>query len=154
MSLQMFFKEYVQNVTSLNISLASILFSTLNCCIQFCNDLPWQKGFINSLIFQLWDENKENINEHFVQCLVETRRKKKKYAFIKKIGLCGDFQPFPFFSSFEQNTYQDGPCICYNILGVTKSFSFLWGWQLRLGSQNSLRVFFLRLLSVPVFLQI
>lgn len=79
-----FFKEYIQNVTSLNISLAFILFSTLNCCIQFCNDLLQQGGFINSLIFQLWDENKENINEHFVHCLTEETRGEKK----KKKEIC------------------------------------------------------------------
>lgn len=79
--LPMFFKEYIQNATSLSISLAFILFSTLNCCIQFCNDLLQQGGFINSLIFQLWDKNKENINEHFVYCLIEETRRKKEICF-------------------------------------------------------------------------
>lgn len=115
-----FFKEYIQNVTSLNISLAFILFSTLNCCIQFCNDLLQQGGFINSLIFQLWDENKENINEHFVHCLTEETRgkkkKKRKYVFIKRIGLCGYFQPFLFFSPFKQNAYQFCACVCFKVV--------------------------------------
>lgn len=40
---------------------------------------------------------------------------KRKYVFIKQIGLCGDFQPFLFFSPFKQNAYQCCTRVCFNV---------------------------------------
>lgn len=85
-------------------------------------------------------------------CTVLQRPEEKRNVFIKKIGLCGDFQSFPFFSSFEQNAYQYYTCVCFNVLCITKSL-FLFSLVLvaELGSYNSLQIFFFKTILHPWF---
>lgn len=65
-------------------------------------------SYSKEVLLTLWSssfgiKNKDNINEHFVYFLIEETRRKKKYVFIKQIGLCGDFQPFLLFPPFKKN---------------------------------------------------